>query len=197
MSENLRLLAENKLIILYLVDKMSIGISNSEICQFMLEQNYTNYFKIQQYIEELVESGFLDKAKEGNILRYTCTPDGVQTLGFFIKHIPVSAKNAVVEYIKENGTRIRAEYEVTANYFMELNGECSVKCGVYDGDGTNLMEISITVPSREQARTICSNWKKQVNTLYGSIFKAMLYGEAVKPQEILSAKTSSDPDIDI
>ena len=47
MSYATKQLAENKLIILYLVDKMGIPLSQSEICQFMLDKELADYFTIQ------------------------------------------------------------------------------------------------------------------------------------------------------
>ena len=37
-------LAKNKLTIMYLLQKMGIALSNSEICQFLLEKDYMDYF---------------------------------------------------------------------------------------------------------------------------------------------------------
>ena len=50
MQYSTKKLAENKLIILHLLQKMGISLSNSEICQFLLEKNYMDYFSIQQYV---------------------------------------------------------------------------------------------------------------------------------------------------
>lgn len=87
MYDNTRALAENKLIILYLIEKIEIPLSNSEICQFALEKNLMDYFSVQQYLSELVESGLLEMATENNSTRYTITSDGEDTLNYFIKHI--------------------------------------------------------------------------------------------------------------
>ena len=73
MYDNTRALAENKLIILYLIEKIEIPLSNSEICQFALEKNLMDYFSVQQYLSELVESGLLEMATENNSTRYTIT----------------------------------------------------------------------------------------------------------------------------
>lgn len=190
MSNNkLRRLAEDKLIILYLVEKMGIALSNSEICQFLLEKNYINYFNAQQYLSELVESGFLDQQKENNTTRYSLTDEGTEVLSIFIKHISPAAKNDIISYVHENGKRIKAEYEVTANYFLELNNEYSVKCGIYDSEGVCLMEINVSVPSKEQARLMCSNWKKNVNKLYGSIFTAMISNKEIPIKKITLPET--------
>ena len=48
MFDNTRALAESKLIILYLIEKIEIPLSNSEICQFALEKNLMDYFSVQQ-----------------------------------------------------------------------------------------------------------------------------------------------------
>ncbi len=170
MDDDTRALAENKLIILYLIEKIEIPLSNSEICQFALEKNLMDYFSVQQYLSELVESELLEMTTENNCIRYTITPNGEDTLNFFIKHISNYAKSVINTYAKENSKRIRAEYAVTANYFQEMNNEYTVKCGVYDSDGTtSLMEISVNVATKDQARTICRNWKNDVATLYSDI----------------------------
>ena len=156
-------LAENKLIILYLVEKMGIALSNSEICQFSLEKNYMDYFSVQQYLSELVEAGWLEKNRDKNNTRYTLTDEGEEIINYFIKHISEEAKNEINLYVQENSRRIRAEYEVTAHYFLELNNDYLVKCSLCDGDGTNLMEISVPVATQQQAQLICKNWKKNVS----------------------------------
>lgn len=85
MYDNTRALAENKLIILYLIEKIEIPLSNSEICQFALEKNLMDYFSVQQYLSELVESGLLEMTTENNSTRYTITSDGEDTLNYFYK----------------------------------------------------------------------------------------------------------------
>lgn len=174
MADSISQLAENKLIILYLVKKMGIALSNSEICQFSLEKNYMDYFSVQQYLAELVDAGWLEKNRDNHNTRYTLTDEGNEIINYFICHISESAKNEINQYIHENSKRIKAEYEVTANYFLELNNNYLVKCGLCDSDGSNLMEVSVSVATREQAQLICSNWKKSVNTLYGSILSSLV-----------------------
>lgn len=180
MYDNTRALAENKLIILYLIEKIEVPLSNSEIIQFAQEKNLMDYFSVQQYLAELVESGLLDMTTENNSTRYTITSAGEDTLNYFIKHISNYTKTVINNYAKENSKRIRAEYAVTANYFQEMNNEYTVKCGVYDSDGTtSLMEISVNVATKDQARIICRNWKNNAADLYGEIMLRL----ATEPQE--------------
>ncbi|NLK38309.1 MAG: DUF4364 family protein [Epulopiscium sp.] len=173
MSDSISQIAENKLIILYLVEKMGIALSNSEICQFSLEKNYMDYFSVQQYLAELVEAKWLEKNRDNNNTRYILTDEGEEIINYFINHISDSVKNEINIYVQENSKRIRAEYEVTANYFLELNNDYLVKCGLCDSDGTTLMEISVSVANKDHAQRICTNWKKHVSQLYGTVLSAL------------------------
>ena len=159
MQYSTKKLAEHKLIILHLLQKMGISLSNSEICQFLLEKNYMDYFSVQQYLAEL-------ETREQNNTRYTLTDDGEEVINYFINRISDEVKNEINVYVHENSRRIRAEYAVTANYFPELNGDYLVKCSLCDDNGATLMEISVSVVSKAQAQQVCRNWRKHVNQYY-------------------------------
>ena len=95
MSDAIRQLAEHKLIILHLLQKMGIALSNSEICQCLLEKNYLDYFSVQQYLAELVDAGWLEKSREQNHTRYTLTDEGEETVNYFLNHISEHAKTEI------------------------------------------------------------------------------------------------------
>lgn len=173
MADLIRQLAQNKLIILHLVQKMGISLSNSEICQFLLNKEYMDYFSAQQYLVELVDANWLEKAKEHNNTRYVITDEGEDVINYFKKHINDNVKDDIALYVKENSKRIRDEYAVTANYFPEHSGDFLVKCGLCDDSGMTLMQINVSVVSKQQAQQICKNWRKNVNHLYGTFLNAL------------------------
>lgn len=195
MPDSIKQLAENKLIILHLVQKMGIALSNSEICQFLLSKNYMDYFSVQQYLAELTDAGWLEKSREQNNTRYTLTDEGEEIINYFMHHIPEEVKNEINIYVHDNNKRIRAEYAVTANYFPELNGDFLVKCGLCDDSGGMLMEISVSVVSKAQAQQICRNWRKNVNRYYRSILTSLAVEEADEPkEESKKEENSQNPD---
>ncbi|MDR1689917.1 MAG: DUF4364 family protein [Clostridiales bacterium] len=172
---------EGKLLLLYLIDQMDIPLSNNQISQFALNEDYMDYFILQQNLTEMTESGFLDKYQDNNTTRYTILDKGIEILDFFQKRIPTDIRNKINQYVLENRKTIKKDYEVTANYFYDhTNNEFIVKCGVYE-DETMLMELNISVVSKEQAKTICANWKKNVKTLYGDTLASLL-AKPSKPQ---------------
>ncbi|MCJ7856387.1 DUF4364 family protein [Lachnospiraceae bacterium NSJ-143] len=172
MSEENKL-AENKLIILYLLSKMGVSLSNNDICQFAMERNIMDYISVQQCLSELTSSEYLESVADGGSTRYTITHDGNDVLGFFQNRITEWLLSAANEYILNNRQRIKSEYEVSANYFPEINGEYLVKCEVCGLDGGRIMELDVVVPTKSQALQICSNWKKNVNSICSTIFSAI------------------------
>ena len=42
-----------KLIVLYMLDKVDFPLTNSQVSEFILDEGYTTYFKLQQSISEL------------------------------------------------------------------------------------------------------------------------------------------------
>lgn len=165
---------EDKLLLLYLIDKMDIPLSNSQISQFALQEDYMDYFVLQQNLTEMTQTGFLDKFQDNNTTRYTILDKGIEILEYFEKRIPMDTRAKINKYVIDNRKTIKKDYEITANYFYDhTNNEFIVKCGVYE-DEAMLMELNISVVSKEQAKTICCNWKENVKTLYGDILESLM-----------------------
>ena len=171
---------ENKLIILYLIEKMDLPLSRSQITDYIIQSEFMDYYTLQQSLGDMVDGGYLDSTTDNNTTRYTLTEEGLQTLEYFEKHIPYSIRNKINQYIKENRKDIKRAFENTATFFPNAeNDEFLVKCGVYE-EGRVLMELSISVDTREQARLIQNNWKANAKTLYGDIVRLLAKATEVK-----------------
>ena len=168
---------ENKLIILYLLDKMDLPLSRSQITDYIRQSEFMDYYTLQQTMAEMVDGGYLDAATDNNTTRYTVTEEGLQILEYFEKHISPSIRARITQYITENHKEIKRSFENTATFFPNAdNDEFTVKCGVYE-EGRMLMEIAISVDTREQARIIQNNWKANAKSLYGDIIRTLASGK--------------------
>ena len=164
---------ENKLLILYLIDKMDLPLSRSHITDYIIQSEFMDYYTLQQALGDMVDGGYLDAITDNNTTRYTLTDEGLQTLEYFEKHIPPSVRNKINCYIKENRQAIKRTFENTATFFPNAeNSEFLVKCGVYE-ESRVLLELSISVDTRDQARIIQNNWKANAKTLYGEIINIL------------------------
>jgi len=180
---------ESKIMLLFLIDKMDLPMSNSQITQFALEEHYLNYYKVQLYLSEMVNIGYLDSSQDNNTTRYTITEEGLLALESFMHYIPQGVRTRICKYVAENRKIVKQDFEIVANYFYDFEKkEYIVKCGVYEDD-MMLMELNLTVVSKDQAIAICNNWKSNVDNLYGQIIHTML---SKRPKEEAPATVETE-----
>ena len=88
-----------KLIILYMLRNSSSPITNSEISEFILDHEYTNYFHLQQALSELEETELIEKRTISNTSYYYLTEDGKNTLTYFENDISQDIRTEVLQYL--------------------------------------------------------------------------------------------------
>ena len=165
-------LAESKLIIMYMLNKINLPMSLSYIQEFALTYEYMDYFSLSTYLSELTDSEYIAKNVEYNKTTYTITKKGYKTLSLFENLIPIDIKEKINEYVAINKNQIKKELDIVAN-FIENKNEYIVKCAVYE-DNKPLLDISLKVTSKKYAKTICENWKKNPSKYYLSCIKTLL-----------------------
>jgi len=175
---------EHKIILLYLVDKIDVPISNTQIIKFAVEENFMNYYLVQKYLTEMAENGYLDGVRSGSSTRYTITDEGLKTLATFTSYISPNTKSRVAKYINEHLGAVKQDLEISATHFYQRDtDEFFVKCAVYDDDNM-LMEINLSVVNKEQALQICNNWKDDEGRAYKEIIEILLMRETKDKGEL-------------
>ncbi len=166
-------LAENKLILLYIISMANMPISNLQITKIILENQFMNYFIFQQFLNELCELEYLSSDIIDSKTFYTITASGKQTLDYFTNHIPFGVKNNIDRSMTEIRKRIRNETLIKADYTPESENEFIVKCQVHE-DNFSLIDLEISVGTKSDCNTICENWKKFSNQIYGEILESLI-----------------------
>ena len=162
----------NKLILLYLLSQVKIPLSLSQITQIILERGYTNYFSLQQYLNELEKSSFLLVSKQNNTSFYEITDKGTETLNFFVSRIPDFIMKELDQFIEANWRKLRSELDIQAEYMPSQLNEYIVNCKVTENN-SSLIELSLTVGSKKQAIELCNNWKNNASGLYSQILQLL------------------------
>jgi predicted transcriptional regulator len=96
-------LAESKLIMLYIFNKIKVPLSNLEITKIILENNFMNYFSLQNYLNDMIESGLLKYATDEDKKKITVTEEGIHVLSLFQKRIQDNKKDTIDEYLNQLG----------------------------------------------------------------------------------------------
>ena len=143
------------------------------------ENESKSYAKI---VVEPLEKGF--GLTIGNCLRrilLSALPGAaVQGIRFYpdglVKHefsaLP-GIKEDVLSYFAENKIELKQEISVIADYYKTTGQEFAVRCQIREKE-RSLLDLTITVKSREQAEAICANWQKQDEEVYGYLMDLLL-----------------------
>jgi len=166
-------LSLNKLMILFMMHKAGIPLSNTQLSDFLVENNYVNYFSLQTYIHELVDAHLITASQITSHTLYTLTPSGTETLDLFINRIPEGLKKNILLHLKENHYTIRSKFEVTANYTSTAPGAFLVHCLAKE-DGRILVELNIQALDENEATTMCQTWQRDPHIIYKQLLSSLL-----------------------
>ena len=161
-----------KLIVLYMLDKVAFPLTQSQISEFVLDRDYTNYLTLQQVISELIETNLVTAHTTLNRTQLTITKEGKDSLGFFEGRISDAIKQEIIDFFKENSMELRNEVSVVSNYYKSVNGEYEAVLTAKDGDST-LVEIKLSVPTPQIASEICDNWSKRNQEVYQTLTRML------------------------
>lgn len=162
-----------KLIVLYMLDKVDFPLTNSQISEFFLNKGYTNYFTLQQALNELTDAEFIRSRQVRNSSHYTITPSGQETLEYFGSNIPQAMKDDVDVFLQKHHYRLRSESETIADYYQEKPNLFIVNCEVREGHH-KLIALSLSVTTKEQAIAICDNWSKKNADIYSYLIQTLM-----------------------
>nr|WP_225877845.1 DUF4364 family protein [Alkalibacter mobilis] len=169
-SENV---LENKLIILYALNQFKVPVNKEQISQIIIENVQISYFDIQFLIQSLSTDGFLVLINDNNTDYYSISDKGRETLSLFSDRIPTYIKEILDIFIRQNKDKVLKEVKNVATYKITGDGEFEVRLTLVEND-VSLINISISVPNKAQARFISENWEKNGQTMYTDIINTLI-----------------------
>ena len=161
-----------KLTVLFLLSQAKEDLTNSQISDFVLEQNDTNYFLLQEAVSELADSGFIDKYTIGNKTLYKITGEGRESLEFFGGDLPSETREKALAWLKSNEIPIARTLLFPAECYMK-SGSFHVRCRILEGEET-LFEFTTMVPTREAGDAMCRTWPLKSQVIYQKIMEELL-----------------------
>ena len=166
-------LAENKLLVLYVLETMKLPLSGSQITQIILENSDINYFLLQQYIDELTQNQLMEKSLSQGKSYYTITKQGKETLDLFANRLPKEICDEIRSYIKDHRSTILNESHNIATYQRRGDGEFEIQLKMMENE-TALIHLSLQVTTHQQAKDITNNWKQHGEKIYPAIIASLI-----------------------
>lgn len=172
MYENSAELAENKLLVLYVIKSLRQPISKTQLTEIILENNFINYFTLQQYISELETSEFVEYVEKNNKKLITITNKGENVLSIFNDRISPIKRDIIDNYISKTIEAIKKELTIHSDYTIEKNNSFIVNLKALE-DEMLLMDLKISVPTKKQATSLCSRWKENPSEIYTKLVQLL------------------------
>lgn len=154
-----------KLIVLYMLNRVSFPLTKAQISDFILDREYTNFLTLQQAIAELTENNMISSKVFRNRTQLFITEEGKTTLSFFENRISDAIKKDIESYFKENECEIKNEISVTSEYYKTTSGEFEVRLVAKEKDA-DLVTITLSIPTEATASDICDNWQSKNQNIY-------------------------------
>jgi DNA-binding PadR family transcriptional regulator len=154
-----------KLIVLYMLNRVTFPMTTAQVSDFVLEKEYTNFLTLQQVINELLDAALISSETIRNRTHLSITAEGRETLAFFENRISDTIKEEINHYFRENEFALRNEVSVLGDYYKSTSGEYEAHLVAKDR-GISLVDITISVPDEATASSICDSWQKKNQKIY-------------------------------
>ncbi len=165
-------LAENKILLLYILNKVGKPISHNALLELVSSIADMNYFYFQQFLLDLLEDHFIETYEKDGSSLYELTQEGKNTLDLTIDIIPGILKLKVDSQFKESLDYIKDKFSISAEYSPITEKEFMVRCKIIENNNV-VFDLQAHAGSREQAKKIVENWNTKSPEIYPAILELL------------------------
>jgi predicted transcriptional regulator len=165
-------LLRNKLILMYILDRVNFPIDNAQLSKYLLLQPNTNPIDIQENINELLDDGYIRADRSNTGYTYKITDTGRETISLFQSSFPVTLRDDLDLYLDQNNYSLREENSYITEYYENKNDEYIVHLGVIERT-TTLIELTFVTHGKDQAENICRRWKEKSSDIYKYVIQTL------------------------
>ena len=161
----------NKLIILFVFDKMEAALSERTVLEMCASgNNWLNYMDCKDLLPRLIEDGFLCRISPvDEEPLYVITGEGRESLNNFSKSI----RDEITTFVKNNSGKLRNRQECKSDYFQNVDGTYTVYLKIL-APVQPMLELKFVVPDKKTAQHIYKNWESKASDLYSAIYETLV-----------------------
>ena len=172
-------LVQDKLIMLFVIDKMEIPLTEDSILDICSVKNIwiKNYMDCKAIIHDLVDNKLLYKIgneKEGKEL-FALTYEGRECLSHLYRRLPLAKREEISAYLQANRLNVKSSQEYSATYSKNEDGSYNVELKIYEPlITTPMFTLNIKAPSRQAANEAIHKWKAYAPSIYETIYDKLI-----------------------
>lgn len=172
-SDNTTTLAENKVLILYILNLIDGEFKQDDLFKIITSINNINYFYFKQVLTDLIDSnlvGTYTKEKEP-VIRITSKGKNAYVLTKDV--LPGIMKLKADNIFAKEFPNIEEESSIIAEFIPKSENEYTIKCKIVENNET-IFEVKTFAGSRDRAKRIVDNWNQNASLIYPQILNMLL-----------------------
>ncbi|NLM05145.1 MAG: DUF4364 family protein [Clostridiales bacterium] len=162
-------LAENKLLLLYILSEFNMPLTNTQLTEFVLENDIMNYFMLQQFLSELNEADFIVGDMENPNQLISITKKGIITLNYFLNRISNSYQEKVTSLVNLKKESLKPNTIIKSKYKTLLDNSYMVYLSIVEND-IPIINLKFNIKDKEKAKYICKKWNEDALNISNNIF---------------------------
>lgn len=169
LNEDSEILAENKVIILYILNKLNKPIDSDSLLKLILSVKEMNYFYFQQFLIDLLENKYIIGYNEDDKTMYKITDEGIKTLKLTLDLVPGIVRLQIDNALNENVDDVQNIEHAISEFTPKSETEFIVTCKLLKNNITDF-EIQVQANSVAQAKHIAEKWENNYKDIYPIIY---------------------------
>lgn len=172
LTQNSETLAENKVLILYILNKLNKPINNDSLLKLVLSIQDMNYFYFQQFLLDLLENKYIIGYTKEEKTMYKITDLGKETLNLTNDLLPGILKLKIDNALKEEVDEVQNLDHAVSEFIPRSETDFIVKCKLIKNNITTF-EIKLSASSRDEAKKIADKWETEHQEIYPIILELL------------------------
>ncbi len=174
-SDNATTLAENKVLILYILNLIDNEFRQDDLFKIITSINNINYFYFKQILTDLIDSKLVGSyTKEEPVIKITSEGKNAYILTKDV--LPGIMKLKADNIFAKEFSSIEEESSVIAEFTPKSENEYIIKCKIIENNET-IFEVKTFAGSRDRAKRIVDHWRQNAISIYPQILNLLLKDE--------------------
>ncbi len=175
---NTTALAENKVLILYILKQIKENINKEDIkyddlFKIISSINDINYFFFKQLLIDLIDSKLVVSYTKEEETVVKITSEGLNAYSLTKDALPGIVKLKADSNFKDVFSSIEEESSIVAEFIPKDEQNYIIRCKIVENN-ESVFEVKTHAGSRDIAKKIVDNWNKNANTIYPNILNMLL-----------------------
>ncbi len=172
-SNNTTALAENKVLILYILNQITEDIKEDNLFNIVTSINDINYFYFKQLLTDLIDSKLVGSYTKENELVVKITSEGINAFTLTKDVLPGLIKLKADHVFKDLFPNIENESSIVSEFIPRDENNYIIKCKIIENN-ESIFEVKTFAGSRDRAKRIVDNWNTNATKLYPQILNMLL-----------------------